>query len=81
MHAARDFVAWYNGLPSHRDLDFKLDETEEVVVIGNGNVAADVARVLLMPTEMLSRTDIAGHALAALERSAVSHLLWSFQSF
>jgi adrenodoxin-NADP+ reductase len=72
IHAARDFVAWYNGLPSHRSLDFKLDEVESVVVVGNGNVATDVARILLMPTTMLARTDITAHALDALERSTVS---------
>lgn len=72
VHAARDFVAWYNGLPSHRDLDFKLDEVDSVVVVGNGNVATDVARILLMPTTMLARTDIAAHALDALERSTVN---------
>jgi NADPH-dependent glutamate synthase beta subunit-like oxidoreductase len=74
VHAARDFVGWYNGLPSHRGLDFKLDEAEAVVVVGNGNVATDVARILLMPTAMLARTDIAAHALEALERSTVKRV-------
>ncbi len=74
VHAARDFVAWYNGLPSHRALDFKLDEVESVVVVGNGNVATDVARILLMPTTMLARTDITAHALDALERSTVKRV-------
>ncbi len=74
VHAARDFVAWYNGLPSHRSLDFKLDEVESVVVVGNGNVATDVARILLMPTTMLARTDITAHALDTLERSAVKRV-------
>ena len=71
VHSARDFVAWYNGLPSHRSLDFELERTESAVVIGTGNVALDVARILLTPIPLLARTDIAAHALAALERSAV----------
>ena len=45
-----------------------------MVVVGNGNVATDVARILLMPTAMLARTDIAAHALEALERSTVKRV-------
>lgn len=71
VHAARDFVAWYNGLPSHRDLDYGLDKHETVVVVGQGNVALDVARILLTPIEILARTDITAHALHALENSIV----------
>jgi NADPH-dependent glutamate synthase beta subunit-like oxidoreductase len=44
------------------------------VVIGNGNVALDVARILLTPTALLSRTDIAQHALTALEQSSVERV-------
>ncbi len=72
--AATDFVGWYNGHPDHPDLEFDLD-CERAVVIGNGNVALDVARMLLVPHEQLARTDIADHALHALERSAVREVL------
>lgn len=69
-HAAGAFVAWYNGHPDYRDRTFRLDR-EAAVVIGNGNVALDVARILLMPVGQLRKTDIAAHALDALAQSAV----------
>ncbi|MGH2853368.1 MAG: FAD-dependent oxidoreductase [Solirubrobacteraceae bacterium] len=72
--AATDFVGWYNGHPDHPDLEFDL-ACERAVVIGNGNVALDVARMLLVPHEDLARTDIADHALNALERSAIREVL------
>ena len=62
---ARDFVGWYNGHPDFRDLTVNLDTTRAVVV-GNGNVALDVARVLVTPPDRLATTDIADHALDAL---------------
>jgi NADPH-dependent glutamate synthase beta subunit-like oxidoreductase len=71
VHSARDFVAWYNGLPSHAHLDFGLEAVEDVVVVGQGNVALDVARVLLRPVDTLRETDICAHTLAQLERSVV----------
>ncbi len=69
-HGAFDFVGWYNGHPDFRDRSFDLD-CEEVVVVGNGNVAIDVARILVHSPERLAGTDIADHALAALRRSRV----------
>src|SRR4051794_29646379 len=63
--AATEFVAWYNGHPDYRDLEFDLS-CRRAVVIGNGNVAADVTRVLTLGTEELQRTDIADHALDVL---------------
>lgn len=69
-HAAFDFVAWYNAHPDFRDAHFDLD-CEHVVVIGNGNVAIDVARILVLSLDRLGRTDIADHALEALRRSRV----------
>src|SRR5687767_14331938 len=60
--AATEFVAWYNGHPDYRDLDFDLS-AKRAVVIGNGNVAADVARVLMLSADALGRTDVADHAL------------------
>ena len=72
--AAREFVAWYNGHPDASSLRFDLRH-ERVVVIGNGNVALDVARILTRPPEQLARTDIADHALAALRASRVREVV------
>jgi ferredoxin/flavodoxin---NADP+ reductase len=69
-HSATQFVGWYNGHPDYRDLDFDLSH-ETAVVVGQGNVAADVARILLQSVENLASTDIAAHALAALRKSRV----------
>ncbi len=69
-HSATGFVGWYNGHPDHRDRAFDLSH-ETAVVVGQGNVAADVARILLQPAEDLASTDIAAHALDTLRRSRV----------
>jgi ferredoxin--NADP+ reductase len=71
---ATEFVAWYNGHPDYRGLDFDLSH-ERAVVIGNGNVAADVVRILTRGTAELERTDIADHALEALRESAVKEVV------
>lgn len=68
--SATDFVAWYNAHPDYRDLDVNL-AVEHVVVVGNGNVAVDVARILATDVAELARTDIADHALATLRTSTV----------
>jgi ferredoxin--NADP+ reductase len=68
VFSAHQFVGWYNGHPDFAALDVHVPE--EVVVAGNGNVAADVARVLLMPIKDLEKTDIARHALQAIRGSA-----------
>jgi ferredoxin--NADP+ reductase len=62
---ATEFVAWYNGHPDYRELEFDLSHPR-AVVIGNGNVAADVTRMLTLSPEELERTDVADHALEAL---------------
>lgn len=69
-HAATEFVAWYNGHPEYRDRNFDLS-VERVAVVGVGNVAVDVARILCRTPEELRRTDIADYALEALARSRV----------
>jgi ferredoxin/flavodoxin---NADP+ reductase len=69
-HTATEFVGWYNGHPDYRDHHFDLSQ-EVAVVIGQGNVAADVARILLKPVDALRQTDIAAHALDALSSSRV----------
>ena len=56
-HAATDFVGWYNGHPDHTDLEVDLRSAERAVVIGNGNVAIDVARMLVLaPSELAPPT-------------------------
>ncbi|KAG5455432.1 MAG: hypothetical protein BJ554DRAFT_5159, partial [Olpidium bornovanus] len=71
--SARAFVGWYNGLPDHKDLDPRLLRSHDTaVVVGMGNVALDVARILLAPVEEhLSRTDITQYAIEALRKSTI----------
>jgi len=71
---ATDFVAWYNGHPDHADDVFDLS-SERAVIVGNGNVALDVARILATDPARLASTDIADHALAALRGSAVREVV------
>ncbi len=66
---AAEFVGWYNGHPHHRHHTFDLSQVEAAVVIGNGNVALDVARILAKHPAELRSTDIAAHALQALQQS------------
>jgi ferredoxin/flavodoxin---NADP+ reductase len=71
---ATELVAWINGHPDFTDLPVDLSH-ERVVIIGNGNVALDVARVLTADPDDLARTDISDHALEALRRSAVREVV------
>ncbi len=71
---ATEFVAWYNGHPDFADLPVELG-AERVVVVGNGNVALDVARILTTDPDALARTDIADHALVALRASQVREVV------
>ncbi len=73
-HAATEFVAWYNGHPDFADREFDLS-CERVVVIGNGNVAADLARMLVLTRAELEATDTADHAIDALAESAVREVV------
>jgi ferredoxin--NADP+ reductase len=72
--AATEFVAWYNGHPDYRGLEFDLSATR-AVVIGNGNVAADVTRMLTLSPRELERTDVADHALEALRESRIEEVI------
>ena len=67
---ATEFVAWFNGHPDYRDYEFDLS-AERVAVVGVGNVAVDVARILCRTPDELRQTDIADHALEALSQSKV----------
>jgi ferredoxin/flavodoxin---NADP+ reductase len=72
-HHAGDFVAWYNGHPDFRDCRFDLG-CEAATVIGHGNVALDVARILAKTADELRRTDIAAHALEVLAESRIREI-------
>ncbi len=73
-YAATEFVGWYNAHPDYRNLDFDLRGIKRVAVIGVGNVAMDVARILARTCDELYETDIADYALAALARSDVEEI-------
>lgn len=72
-HAATEFVAWYNGHPDFRKRKFDLTQ-ESVAIIGVGNVAMDVARILARSRAELEATDIADYALEALANSSVKNI-------
>jgi ferredoxin--NADP+ reductase len=73
-HAATDFVGWYNAHPDFADRDFDLS-CRRAIVIGNGNVALDVARMLTLSHDELRVTDIADHALQALDASEIEEIV------
>ena len=72
-YTATEFVAWYNGHPDYRGREFDLSG-KVAVVIGQGNVAADVCRILCKTPEELKNTDIASHALEALAQSKIQEI-------
>ena len=72
-HPATEFVAWYNGHPDYRDCRFDLSQ-ERAAVVGVGNVAIDVARILCRSPQELATTDIADHALEALRSSRIKEV-------
>lgn len=73
-HSATAFVGWYNGHPDHRDHDFDLS-AERAVVVGVGNVAMDVTRVLACdPDQRLHGTDMTSYAVEALRKSGVREI-------
>lgn len=69
-HTATEFVGWYNGHPDYRDRTFDLSH-DVAVIIGQGNVAADVCRILAKPVDELRNSDIAEHALDVLAQSEI----------
>lgn len=74
VSSATRFVAWYNGHPDFADAVFDLSQPR-AVVIGNGNVALDVARILTTDPDRLAATDIAPHALKALRQSKIDEVV------
>jgi ferredoxin--NADP+ reductase len=73
-HAATEFVAWYNAHPEFADHEFDLS-ARKAVVIGNGNVALDVARMLVLEPGEVAATDTADHAVEALAGAEVEHVV------
>src|SRR5213592_3389388 len=72
--AATEFVAWYNGHPDYQQLEFDLD-VERAVVIGNGNVALDIARMLALTHEELAPTDATDASIAAISASTIREIV------
>ena len=73
-HAATAFVGWYNAHPDYCEEEFDLS-SERAVVIGNGNVAMDVARMLALTADELRTTDTADHAIEHLDRSEIREIV------
>ncbi|RBR22766.1 uncharacterized protein FIESC28_04329 [Fusarium coffeatum] len=74
IYSARETVGWYNGLPGSSNLNLDLTQAEEAVVIGQGNVALDVARMLLEDVDVLRKTDITEKALETLSKSRIKRV-------
>lgn len=72
-YTATEFVAWYNGHPDFQDHHFDFSQ-EVAVIVGQGNVAMDVARILCKTTEELKKTDITQHALEVLAESKIKEV-------
>lgn len=75
VHSATEFVGWYNGHPDFQDRSFDLASARRVAVVGNGNVAMDVTRVLVRDTDELAPTDITAESLEVLRKSAVHEVV------
>lgn len=73
VYGSGEFVAWYNGIPDARDLDPKLDG-KSVAIIGNGNVALDIARLLGKSPDELASSDLCAHARAAFEAASIEDI-------
>ncbi|KAF3333118.1 NADPH:adrenodoxin oxidoreductase [Carex littledalei] len=74
VYSAREFVWWYNGHPDYCEMAPELCNSDTAVVLGQGNVALDVARILLCPISELETTDIADHALDSLRKSTIRNV-------
>ncbi|XP_970322.1 NADPH:adrenodoxin oxidoreductase, mitochondrial [Tribolium castaneum] len=70
---AKDFVGWYNGVPWNKDLPVDLSDTT-ASIFGHGNVAIDIARLLLSPIDKLKSTDITEHSLATFAQSRIKQV-------
>jgi len=72
-HPATEFVAWYNGHPDHSGLEVDL-QAKQAAVVGAGNVAIDVARMLALAPSELETTDTADHAIGVLSASGIEEI-------
>ncbi|KAJ1917166.1 NADPH-adrenodoxin reductase [Mycoemilia scoparia] len=72
--SARDFVNWYNGHPTAQALAPDLESCDRAIIIGQGNVALDAARILLSDIDVLAKTDITENALDHLRKSKIRHV-------
>lgn len=75
VHSATEFVFWYNGHPEYQDRRFDLQNARRVAVVGNGNVAMDVCRVLIQDKDRLAQSDVADQALAALREAPIEEVI------
>jgi ferredoxin--NADP+ reductase len=75
VHPASDLVGWYNAHPDFADREFDFDRARRAVVIGNGNVALDVARMLALDDAELRHTDIADHSIDVLDSSTIEEIV------
>ncbi|KAI0098197.1 hypothetical protein GGR51DRAFT_552619 [Nemania sp. FL0031] len=74
IYSAREFVGWYNGLPEFADLAPDLTQGDEAVIIGQGNVALDVARMMLENVDVLRKSDITEAAIETLSKSRIKRV-------
>jgi ferredoxin/flavodoxin---NADP+ reductase len=74
-YPATEFVGWYNGHPDFCDHEYDLQRAVRIAVIGNGNVAMDVARMIALDHDELRATDVADHALDVLGHAAPQEIL------
>ncbi|OTB19841.1 hypothetical protein K445DRAFT_72527 [Daldinia sp. EC12] len=74
IYSAREFVGWYNGLPEYANLAPDLTQGDEAVIIGQGNVALDVARMLLENVDILRKSDITEAAIETLLKSRIKRV-------
>lgn len=73
VYGSGQFVAWYNGIPADRDLEPRLDG-KSVAIIGNGNVALDIARLLAKTADELAASDLCAHARAAFAAARIEDI-------
>lgn len=74
VFSARQFVGWYNGLPEYAGLNPDLEAGDTAEIIGQGNVALDVARILLSDVDTLRKTDITEEAIERLSKSRIKRV-------
>lgn len=75
VRSATEFVFWYNGHPQYCDRDFDLKQVRTIAIIGVGNVAIDVARILAKDRDALSQTDISSRALESLRSAPIEEII------